>query len=480
MKVAGIYPQKLSIDPKIQHAVSDPYGLEKILAVAEARGHDVDLFLPLVEEDGAVRETSEENLIERIVDFDPDVAAFSMYTCQFSMGERIAAEVKKRKPSVLTVGGNRYPTFLKEEITEPFDVFVVKEGEETFSEILEAMESRRDFSHVKGLVYKQGGVPGYTGDRPRIKNLDAWPDALRFPVITSQVYRGISIPPLSTEPSYAVSEYGRGCVYACTFCDSKDFLGSQLTFRDPSRVADEMFQLQELGVDIVYFMDLNFTMSQKHALELCETFIDRGVDMSWYAMSNLGTLDGKHELMHALKEAGCFKIAYGVESTNNETLVQVGKKVGKNQTDHDQQTRVLQESFEAGLLNQGYYIIGFPNETVDSIREDASKIQDLPLHILNVGIYTPIPLTQLRNDVVSQGLALEPDLEKHDRNQLVFDHPHLSNEQLKGLQKEMHGEFYDSLAYRQRIDATCRKDARFVQAFNEYFEFLGKEQRIVL
>jgi radical SAM superfamily enzyme YgiQ (UPF0313 family) len=135
MKIAGIYPQRISIDPKIQHAVSEPYGLEMILAVAKQAGHDVELFLPIKEVNGIMLPETEEEFIERIADYMPDVAGFSAYTSQYPMAERIAYGLKKRLPDIKTVAGNRYPTHLKDKISGPFDIFVLKEGERTIQEL---------------------------------------------------------------------------------------------------------------------------------------------------------------------------------------------------------------------------------------------------------------------------------------------------------------------------------------------------------
>ena len=127
MKIAGIYPQKnLSLDPKIQHAVSEPYGLEMILAVASQQGHDVELFVPLKCHQERIVPITEEEMIERITEYKPDIAGFSMYTCQYPMGKRIAAELKKRLPGTMTIAGNRYPSYLCEKIEDPFDFFVKK------------------------------------------------------------------------------------------------------------------------------------------------------------------------------------------------------------------------------------------------------------------------------------------------------------------------------------------------------------------
>jgi len=475
MKIAGIYPQRINIDPKIQHAVSEPYGLEMILAVAKEEGHDVDLFLPVGEDaNGEITPIDENEFVDRIADFGPDVAAFSMYTCQYPMGKRIAAELKRRLPGVVTIAGNRYPTHLGERIEEPFDFFAVKEGETTFREFLREMENNGRFEDVKGLVFRKNGKAVFTGIRPRNLDLDSLPNALRFPVILKQVYRGISLPPISSSPHYAIVEYSRCCYNNCKFCDNEGFWGNRVVFRSPGRVIDEMFELQEMGADIFYFMDLNFTAYPERTMKLCEEMLKRGLRASWYCMSNVATLDGRDELLHAMKEAGCYKVAYGIESTNDHALERMNKRVGRNFTTNEQTLRVLQASLEAGLLNQGYYIIGFPWETEESIMRDAEGLRYIPMHQLNIGIFTPIPMSRFYSEMEANGYEMDPDLELHDRNHLVYNHPALTNDSIKAIQRRIYEDFYNMPEYRERVNDVCAIDPRFRQAFDEYFEFLGR------
>ena len=480
MKIAGIYHYDTQLDPKIQHAVSEPYGLEKILAVAKAEGHDVELFLPLEEKFNSDKKEekrgtefqslSETALIEKILEFEPDLACFSMYTCQFPAGKRIAQELKKKNPGLITVAGNRYPSYLKDKVEMPFDFFVINEGEETFKELLEKINNGWNFKEGRGLAFYQDGKKLLTPSRPRIKDLDSFPLALRHPLIMKQAYQGISLPPLSEKPAYALMEYSRGCPSACNFCDNEEVWQKQLTFRSPVKVVDELFSLKEQGVDIFYFIDLNFAASGRKVEQLCREIIEHRVDVSWYCMSNIDSLHGKNDLMKLMKEAGCYKIAWGVESTDDTSLVKMNKKTSGRMLTNERARETLQASLEAGMLNQGYYIIGFPWETASSIIGDAERLKELPLHQLNVGLFTPIPLSNFYD--IARGL--DPDLEKHDRNTLVYQHPSLDNSTLKRIQEEMHAQFYLSPEFKSRAEQLISVDSRFKKAFDDYFQFLGK------
>ena len=475
MKIAGIYPLKVAFDPKVQHAVSEPYGLEMILAVAQSEGHEVELFIPAKEVDGSLIGINEREFIDKIAAFKPDVAAFSLYTCQYPFGKRIAKELKKINPNITTVAGNRFPTHLGKRLDEPFDFFVIKEGEETFRALLAALSNGKCFEDVKGIVFRRNKEAVFTGVRERILDLDSLPAALRFPMILNQAYKGISIPTLSTNPRYAIMEYSRCCYNNCKFCDNGGFWGNRVVFRSPERVVDEMIDLKQRGVDIFYFMDLNFTAVPKKTEELCKCMIERGLNASWYCMSNTSTLDGRWDLLKLMKEAGCFKIAYGVESTNDHALEKMNKKVGSEFATNAQTKRVLQMSMEAGMLNQGFYIIGFPWETGASILKDSKLLKDLAIHQLNIGIFTPIPLSRFYDSMLAKGYRLNPNLEKHDRNTLVYNHKTLDNASLKVLQDRIYKAFYRTKEYRGYVETLCNVEPRFRQAFDEYFAFTSKE-----
>jgi radical SAM superfamily enzyme YgiQ (UPF0313 family) len=492
MKVAGIYWYDTVLDPKIQHAVSEPYGLERILAIAEQKGHETELFLPIMIKERITTNLSEQEIINNIIRYEPDLVCFSLYTCQYPAGKRIAAEIKNHNPKTITIAGNRYPSFMmqteKFTFKEPFDFIVFNEGEETFNELLEEIEKEKDnerdnnrnnqngneYNQIKGLAFKHHETTVLTNPRPRIRNIDSFPPAKRFEIVLQQSYQGISIPSLSSNPHYALMEYSRGCYGECSFCDNSQVWGKTLTFREPKKVVEELQELKQKGADMVYFIDLNFTAVPSKARELCQEMLKSNLNLSWYCMSNIETADGQKELLHLMKKAGCYKIAWGIESTNNASLHQMNKKISGKTLRAEQAQLVLESSFQAGMLNQGYYIIGFPWETAESIARDAQELKHLPLHQLNVGIFTPIPLSNLFH----QGLELDSDLEKHDRNHLVYRHQTLNHQTLKFLQEKMHREFYDSPEYLKRVRTSCEIDFRFQKAFNDYFQFLGKEMKI--
>lgn len=412
----------------------------------------------------------DEEIIERIADFKPYIAAFSLYTCQYNYGRAIAKKLKKMIPEIVTIAGSRYPTFLNDKIEYPFDIFVIKEGEATFKELIEALEYKKLLSEVKGIAYRENGRAVFTGLRERISNIDEYPFALRFSEIYSQPYRGISIPSWSNNPKSAIIEYSRCCYNNCSFCDNAGFWGNKTIYREVPNVIKEMKQLKEKGIDIFYFMDLNFTADEEKAKELCQAMISEKLNASWYCMSNVSTTDRKREMLELMKKAGCYKIAFGVESTSDNALLMMNKKVGNELTTNDQANRVLMMTHNMGFVNQGFYIIGFPWETSESILADAKQLVNMPLHQLNIGIFTPIPLSRFHKKMMEEGYILDPNLERHDRNHLIYNHKSINADEMKEMQELMYREFYQSKEYKKRIIESCEYNPDLRKAFSDYFE----------
>ena len=470
MKVAGVYYYDANLDPKIQHAVSEPYGLEKILAIAKQQGHDVEMFLPVEIGDSGLKIIGEEGIIEAVTNFNPDIVCFSLYTCQYPAGKRIAAEIKKRNKNVVNIAGNRYPSFLGNQLDEEFDFFVINEGEKTFSDLLRCFDVGGDFGNVSGVAYRNGAGAVLTRGRKRINSLDEFPNALRQDIILGQSYKGISIPSLKQEPKYAIIEYSRGCFGSCNFCDNEQVWGEKIRFRSVNRVIEEMFELKEKGVDIVYFMDLNFMAVPGRVERLCKAMIEEKLDMSWYAMGTIDSAFAFPNLLDVMKAAGCYKIAWGIESTSNQSLERMNKTHKGTVLESWMAVEVLEKALNVGLLNQGYYIIGFPWETAESILKDGEKIPELPLHQLNIGIFTPIPLSRFHDSLKDK---VSSNLEQHDRNNLIYSHDSLTQSKVKELQKKLHKEFYESRLFMQRVETSCVIDPRFRESFLEYFEYTG-------
>jgi radical SAM superfamily enzyme YgiQ (UPF0313 family) len=467
MRIAGIYPQDFDVDARTQNMFGEPIGLESVLAVARREGHETKLFVPVREKNGLLESVPEKEFVEEVVAFKPNIAAFSLMTCQFNDGKRIAGKLKRRIPAIANVAGGRHPTAFPSEVGFPFDVFVLGEGEETFAELVEELGNGGKLGGVKGISFANGGKPFETGRRQFIKELSSLPDPLREPFLLRQAYMGLSLPPISEKPRYAIVEYSRGCPFKCVFCDAESVWQGCVRFKEARKVVAEMKRLQrEHGINLFYFMDLNFTLVKQKVFEFCEEVERQGLETNWYCMSNIVT--ATRGVLEAMKEAGCFRVAYGVESTNNENLKTLEKQItAENTLTKEAAEKVLRTSVDIGLINSIFYIIGFPWETRESILRDARGLGDYCAHQFNVGIATPFPGTRWRTRM--NPALLETNWSRYDRKTLVYRHETISAQEMKRLQEKIFREFYASPKYIEQVRELVEREPRLEQSFNDYF-----------
>ena len=118
----------------------------------------------------------------------------------------------------------------------------------------------------------------------------------------------------------------------------------------------------------------------------------------------------------------------GIESFNSDILAAMNKKFDEDKILSDLKTI---KSFNVGIM--GYYIIGFPDETEESIKSDLKKLFDMKIDVNQITIVTPLPKTKLWYELDSEYGIFEKDYTKYDTKHLVWNHPKISKERLEGL-----------------------------------------------
>jgi radical SAM superfamily enzyme YgiQ (UPF0313 family) len=138
------------------------------------------------------------------------------------------------------------------------------------------------------------------------------------------------------------------------------------------------------GVREIMIEDDTFVASRRRVREFCERLIAEKHDMSW---SCLGRADRvTPDLLRLMRQAGCWHISYGIETGDPEMLARMGKN-----EDLAQIREALRWSREAGLRTKGFFMIGFPGETRDSLARTKKFALSLPLDDISVMQFTPFP-----------------------------------------------------------------------------------------
>lgn len=273
---------------------------------------------------------------------------------------------------------------------------------------------------IKGLVWRDKGDIVVNPDRPLIRHLDDLPMP-RHDLLPLKSYRA----PLVRNP-YAFVVTSRGCPGGCRFCIKHVSYGNSIRFRSPENILAELELLYDLGVRSVNLYADLFTVSREQVVGLCELILERGLDLEWTCNSRVDFVD--QDMLRLMGQAGCRWISWGIESGNETVLKRVRKGI-----DLERVKQSLRWSKEAGIRNWGYFIIGLPGETEETIQETIRFSKQLPLDLVLFHIAAPYPGSPLFFEVVEEGWfrpGTRWEQVDMDRS-TVLDYPNLRAEELE-------------------------------------------------
>lgn len=281
------------------------------------------------------------------------------------------------------------------------------------------------FGRIKGLVWRHNGQVRVNIDRPFIRNLDDMPLPLHH-LLPLYHYRA----PLIRGP-YTFIVTSRGCTAGCTYCIKHVSYQYSIRLRSPESIVEEVRHLVDLGIRNIHMYADLFTISRDQVVGMCDLLIQEGLRIRWTCNSRVDYVD--REMLQKMAQAGCWLISWGIESANEQILKGVRKGYRLEQA-----PQALRWAKEAGIKNWGYFIIGLPGETEETIRQTIEFAKSLPLDLALFHIAAPYPGTPFFFQVVENnwfrpGTAWEEvDMDRST----VLDYPGLPAERLEYWQKQ--------------------------------------------
>jgi radical SAM superfamily enzyme YgiQ (UPF0313 family) len=203
-----------------------------------------------------------------------------------------------------------------------------------------------------------------------------------------------------------------------------------MRLRSAENLLAEIKTLVKLGVRHVHMYADLFTVNRDQVLAICEGLREAKLNIRWTCNSRVDFVD--REMLQAMAASGCYYIAWGLESGNSEILSHARKGV-----DAGRAMESLKWAREAGIQNWGYFIIGLPGETVETIKQTIAFAKSLPLDLALFHIAAPYPGTPFFFEV-AKNKWFRPGTrwEEVDMDEsTVLDYPDLSAEQLEYWQK---------------------------------------------
>jgi radical SAM superfamily enzyme YgiQ (UPF0313 family) len=373
------------------------------------------------------------------------------------------------------------------------DLVVRGEAEETIVEILQAIEEtglqgdpsavltlpEAPWGGILGVSYRnEAGSVVHNPDRPLRKDVESipWPAYHLF-----KIERYTNLQPLTDGLDPNARTYtlvtSRGCPYQCIYC-SKPITGNTWRARSAEDVVAEWrYLVQEMGATEIGITDDVWNLKLERSKEICRLLIAEGLtDVPWITVHGMRADHTDAELFQLMKQAGCRRVGFGVESGNQAVL----DSIKKRQT-LDDVRRAFRQAKEAKLQTMGFFIFGLPADTEESMDDTIRFALELDPDLANFMLAAPYPGTELWEIAQRDGRLFSMnwrDYAIHDEK-ARYELPSLPPELVERKWHEAYRRFYlrPSRIWRKAISAdTWRRLPEYASNFGRFF--LGRKAQV--
>jgi radical SAM superfamily enzyme YgiQ (UPF0313 family) len=327
-------------------------------------------------------------LSKEIESFRPDVVGAGCATAGYYECIKVLKETKALNPEIITVVGGHHASVMPHDFAKDFvDFIVLGEGENTFPELIDSIELKKDISTIKGLGIPREGILRFTEERPLI-------DMSEMPIpnrdLTSKsrhhYFRGTWRP-------IACIIGSRGCSFRCTFCCQWILNKGKYRVRAPESIVSELTQIEE---PFVIFVDDNSWEDFEWVEQLYLRIRDAGVKKNYQIYARSDLIIRRPHLIERWREIGLKAVLVGFESFRDDDLAKLNKRCTV-----DKNTQAAQMLKASGVGIIGYFMVD-PLYT----EEDFGKLIEY-VHYLDIdqpifGILTPFPGTKLYEQLKDQ------------------------------------------------------------------------------
>lgn len=457
MKIFLIIPS-VTVDAT-EHVPRNCYpslGVGYLAAVLEQAGYEVAILDAFTTENDTVNfsggnvtygldDLSIKRQIER---FKPDIVGIaSMYTMYARDAHRMASIAKEISRDTLVVFGGSHPSCNPESVLKDnnVDIIVKGEGEYTFLDIINAFKNNKNIDNIPGTVVRRGSAIFANEPRPLIEDLDALPLPARH-LLPMQIYfKNASRSTLyNMRNPFATIITSRGCPMHCVYCAVRTIWGRTWRARSAVKVVDEIELLvKNYGVREIHFSDDNISVNKNRIVGICNEIIKRKIDIRWACPTGIAIWSLDEGLLRIMKKAGCYRLTFGLESGNKETLDFIGKIYS-----YDKAKQLIKLANKIGFWTASTFIFGFPQEKQESINDTISLAinSDLDFAVF----YTPVifPGTKLFEVYKEVGISYQPEINGINN---AYDSLHFSGEQLLRMRA-----LVNSLVIKKRLTRPLR------------------------
>ena len=374
-----------------------PLSLLCLSTVLKDMGYQAEMY------DLGVHPQKVSDLIEKTAAGEYLWVGFTAMTPSIPIIKKYINSVRRASSAIPLVLGGIHASSLPEETLRELDVDVicVGDGEEAVKALTrKIVRGETNYWEVPGLACIDGnGVYHFSEDKARSRDLHPFPrpdwdkvdfsDYQRCPM--QYVRKGRRVAPVVIT---------KGCPNNCSFCAQPALFGRTLKKRDPLEVVDEIeYLVRDRGVDEIHILDDNFNHNLEYAKSVLREWVKRDIRVFWKAPQGIWIHACDDEWFSLLKKTGCYQLSFGIESGSKDILKRANKRIELDAV-HD----ILNKYNEHGISTFGFFILGLPGESKETISQTISFARKLPLNHIHVSLFTPYPGSPLFYEAIRNGM----------------------------------------------------------------------------
>lgn len=354
--------QEYNKNNRPRYETTAPLGLGYLATIASNAGIETHLI------DSEAEKLSIDEIIERASSIQPDVVGINA----FSTNYQIALKILKKIDTGYRMVGGPFAT-LYDGPTNNNLTIVRGEAE---SAILDLVNNR-----PKGII-----------DTKPVRNLDS------LPFINRAFFKNDPYNINGKREASLITS--RGCLFRCCYCAINRLNNNTLRLRSIENVIDEIQQLRAQGVNSIHFVDDLFNHTKDRVRNFCNSLKEKDINIHWRALCRVDTLDPT--LIQTMRDSGCYKLAFGIESASPHILNYIGKS---------DDLKKVEETFKLcrnlGIKTKAFFTIGYPNETHDDIKKTIDFAKHLVPDEARFMVIRAFPGTRLYEDMRFKGFTHE-------------------------------------------------------------------------
>jgi radical SAM superfamily enzyme YgiQ (UPF0313 family) len=393
MKVSFIYTPKQRVNKcyyteKIwknysENAILLPHlGMAYLAALLKKKGFEVQLI------DANVLNLNEKDIQKRLFDFKPEYLLFTGITDNFRDTLWWIRRIRKMYNAPAIIGGPHMELYPKETLSyDCIDYGVIGDGWETLPELLNALNNKKPLSDIKGLCFRKDGEVITTEKRPKTVGLESVPFPARD-LLPNDKYDTV----LSKKCPITTMITALGCPFRCTYCCTDTVIRS----RSAKHIVSEIEEcINRYGIKEIVFYDETFTIDKARIFQVLDLIEEKKLSFLWSIRTRADCVT--KEMIDRMAKLGCIRINYGIESADESILKSIKRNIPLSVIKN-----AVRWSREAGITVFGFFMIGLPDETKQTVEKTINLMLELDLDFVQLNKFVPIPGSEVYEQIKNE------------------------------------------------------------------------------